>query len=399
MPIHIPVRYPISRVPDQSDSKLVGAWLNKKTDGAKDYSVNENDGTPTDVIFGGCEGVGGTFNGSSSIVNCGDINAVDGISALTISTWIKASSLRDFNTIIIKVSNTSNRFGLRLGGSGVGDNNEIIVLMGNGSNTLGYTSSSPIKVDQWINLVMVFDGSATGNSNRLKLYINSIEDTLTYSGTIPTTTPSTAANLNIGEDTTVANVEWDGDIEDVRVYTEAKSANWIKNEFRKAVPDDSLRLYIPKGDRDYSRFRNTLTRSGGVIVGNGIEHDGTDDKIDCGDIGNIQTVDFLVNPNSATEELLLIDTGKDIMVSSGVITYTGLTAVATYVNGVATTTLAAEQWSHVVCVFSQVDANNFETANDSSNYGQIDMRELRAFDEVKSIDWAKSEYLRMRKFV
>ena len=148
---------------------------------------------------------------------------------------------------------------------------------------------------------------------------------------------------------------------------------------------------------DLSRYKNTITPSGGAIIGNGVEVDGTAGKVDCGDIGTIQAVSFWINPNSDTEEILLIDAGNDIMLDSGTITYTGLTASATYINGVATTTYKGLFWQHAVCVFTQIDADNFEIGTDGANFGKFSMNHLRAYDSVLDLGWAKQEFERTRR--
>jgi len=189
------------------------------------------------------------------------------------------------------------------------------------------------------------------------------------------------------------------EMRDLFVYDEAKSAAFAAWRFSQGVPDSSLVLHTVDGVSDLSRFRHTPTYSGGVVVGKRMKFDGTDDKIDWGDIGNIQTVKFIIDPETTTQEILLVDTGNDIMVDSGTITYTGLTPAATYVNGVATTTLAADVRQHVVCVFTQIDADNFELGTDGTNFGQIELEDVEAFDDAKSADWAMLDYLSLRSYI
>jgi hypothetical protein len=131
-----------------------------------------------------------------------------------------------------------------------------------------------------------------------------------------------------------------------------------------------------------------------VIVGNTISLDGVDDRIDYGDLGNIRQISMWIKPGTTTEEIVLVDAGNDIMVSGGTVTYTGLTAAATYVNGVASTTLVAGLWQHLVCQFTQVDANNFELGTDGANFGDIDVRRLRAHADVWTADEVALVYAR-----
>jgi len=126
--------------------------------------------------------------------------------------------------------------------------------------------------------------------------------------------------------------------------------------------------------------------------------DGVDDKLDAGDIGNIVEVSAWVNPVTNTQELFLIDTGKDIMVNAGVVTYTGLTATATYVNGVPSTTLAAGIWQHLVCQFEVTDANNMELGNDGTNYGQFSCWNWQASSVARSSARVALDYMAERVF-
>lgn len=109
--------------------------------------------------------------------------------------------------------------------------------------------------------------------------------------------------------------------------------------------------------------------------------DGTDDVASIGDVGNVRTVAFLVKPDTTTEQLIRIDTGKTITVSGGTITYTGVTGTSTYVDGEASTTLVAGKWQHVVCVLSAtVDANLFAVGTDGTNYGAAEFDRVCAWN-------------------
>lgn len=115
-------------------------------------------------------------------------------------------------------------------------------------------------------------------------------------------------------------------------------------------------------------------------IGYGTRFNGTDEKTAMGDVGTVRSISFLVSPDTTTEELILLDTGKDIMVSAGTITYTGVTASATYVDGEASTTLVAGKLQHVVCVLNaDVDANTFELATDGTNFGAVLLDEVAIF--------------------
>lgn len=75
--------------------------------------------------------------------------------------------------------------------------NKVYFSISNGSAAYGFFS--PI-VTGWNHYCFTFDGSQSGNSNRLKGYVNGLNVVLSYSGTIPSTLSSNVSNqtLRIG---------------------------------------------------------------------------------------------------------------------------------------------------------------------------------------------------------
>jgi hypothetical protein len=53
--------------------------------------------------------------------------------------------------------------------------------------------------------VSIFDGTLTGNSNRLKIYVDGVQKTLTFSGTIPANTSTTITTSHMGSFSGVFN--------------------------------------------------------------------------------------------------------------------------------------------------------------------------------------------------
>src|SRR4029077_278075 len=45
----------------------------------------------------------------------------------------------------------------------------------------------------------VYDGTQTGNSNRLKIYMDGVQQTLTIDGTVPATIPTISGDFFIGQ--------------------------------------------------------------------------------------------------------------------------------------------------------------------------------------------------------
>lgn len=62
----------------------------------------------------------------------------------------------------------------------------------------GYNHGSVASTNAFHYSVSIFDGTQTGNSNRLVTYVNSVLQTLTFSGTIPAVTETGSSTFHVG---------------------------------------------------------------------------------------------------------------------------------------------------------------------------------------------------------
>jgi hypothetical protein len=98
----------------------------------------------------------------------------------------------------------------------------LYAQFGNGSNTFGLCAVAGTGIRY---VTAVFDGTQTGNAARLKVYVNGVAQTLTFTGTIPATL-GTAAQLgqfDIGRNAASATYS-SGKAQDVAVFAAALSA-------------------------------------------------------------------------------------------------------------------------------------------------------------------------------
>jgi hypothetical protein len=93
-----------------------------------------------------------------------------------------------------------------------------------GSGVYSYTAS--ISTNDCIDRVIwVYDGSLSGNTNRLKCYINGVAQTLSFSGSIPAALPSMANGSKLFDTTYYPN----GDISDLIISDQALDSTTITN--------------------------------------------------------------------------------------------------------------------------------------------------------------------------
>lgn len=180
-----------------------------------DLTTNQNNGTISNTSWN----LNGyfDFNGSNSKVDLGTSFA-NNVSKTTYAAWVNFDNLNTQNFIIFPDSgSTGHGFGFFDFGNGLiyfQSDNTTNSNRGSVSNSGLYTTG------QWVHFAQVYDGIATGNANRLKAYVNGNLLSLTFSGTIPSTTQATTYNTLVGT-RVINNASFDGQISKVQIYDKA----------------------------------------------------------------------------------------------------------------------------------------------------------------------------------
>jgi len=135
-----------------------------------------------------------SFDGVDDQVDWGDVDTLDGLSKLTISAWISVNTGQAaFEYILGKEGGTFpalNGFMLYTDAA----NTTAGVLARNG-NIAGGTVAGAITLNTFMHWLYVYDGTGAANADRLKLFLNGTQQTLTFSGTIAATIGATATPL------------------------------------------------------------------------------------------------------------------------------------------------------------------------------------------------------------
>ena len=201
--------------PTGVDTGLKGYWSFNGQDvsgsSAFDRSGSGNTGTlGGDVTKSlGKIGQGLAFGGTNGIVDMNDINAMDGVANVTLSAWMKRSATNSIVTVG-KSADQYRRFNINFYSDG-----NVYINVGTGSGEpYGYFASNDTN---WHHVVVVFDGSLSGNSNRLKAYVDGVATSLTFSGTIPATTNSNSDDFTLGYAPLFGGYTV-GKIDEVRLY-------------------------------------------------------------------------------------------------------------------------------------------------------------------------------------
>jgi len=213
---------------------LISHWAFDETSGT---TASDSQGTNDGTLQGGMGdanwvdgqlGPGLEFDGMNDYIDSTDINEMDGASQLSAGAWIFPTALTNQDGILQKRLSSFDRFNLKLGGSGVGGTDDIFINLAAGDqNSYAYTTGDFITINQWYHVFMVFDGTTSGDANRLKLYIDGIQRTLTFNAAIPSATADISDNFRIGIDNNSAGRFFTGTIDEVRVYNRALSAQEV----------------------------------------------------------------------------------------------------------------------------------------------------------------------------
>ena len=182
-----------------------------------DISGNGNNGTLTNgPVFGTASGGVITFDGVNDYVSiAGLANYLNNKNKFSYETWFKVNSTTSFGTLFSFGNNDNYSNDIIFFVLG----NQINAQINNGADggaVAGFTSTG------WNNMCVIYDGTQTGNTNRLKLYLNGVQQTLSFgSYNVPTSTSNTSmVNTGLGAYSTGGwNNFISGSIATSRLYT------------------------------------------------------------------------------------------------------------------------------------------------------------------------------------
>ena len=180
------------------------------------------------------------FDGGNDYIDLGtEFDSIDSLAAFTFVAWIKASNTGGSEPIFSKVKDDNENLTIKLSG------NKLYFMVENGSDSDGYIAYTD---NDWNHIACVFDGSQTGNADRCKIYINGVNQTLTFSGTIPSTIDDLSGYSSyIGRQ---ASAYYTGNIDEVGIWSSALTATEVKAIY------DNIRLDFTQNSVGYASSSN-----------------------------------------------------------------------------------------------------------------------------------------------
>ncbi len=213
-------------------SGLVGWWkMDEAASGAcsgasvVDSSGQGNTGTCTGspVWVAGKIGSGAMSFSGSNFVGTG-VNLLEGKSMFSVAFWINVTSFPGPAYQTSALSQYWTVFGPSNGYQGYTNTFSAAVASGSNLNAEGTSTTNGYSTGVWYHYVAVYDGTQTGNSNRLKLFINATQQVLVYDGPEPATSYVSGNMLRMASSQgTFFIPALIGILDDVRVYNRALS--------------------------------------------------------------------------------------------------------------------------------------------------------------------------------
>ena len=201
--------------------------------------------------------------------------SIGGQSQFTFLGWVKFDLLADWMKIF---SRTRGDYAYRTHIEVDDDNSKLRVSVSNGAQNYALTESGVIAAGVWIHIAMVFDGTLSGNAERLKVYVNGVQKNLTFSGTIPASThpaldPVYLDIVHIGAESIQTN-NFNGDYDEISFWNTALTPSQIREYMTRNLSGNETGL------QGYYRFNETAGTIAYDHSSNG--RNGTLENIDVG---------------------------------------------------------------------------------------------------------------------
>jgi hypothetical protein len=198
-----------------------------------DLSGNNNNGTLTNgPTFSSANGGSIVFDGSNDYISIpAPTSVLSNVSQFSYSSFVQFNTKSPYGNAFFSYGQNAVFTNDILFAWDVGTS-ALFFQVNNGAD--GNATYSYDTFNTWFNLSVVYDGSLSGNSNRLKVYINSNQVTLAFNYTVPATTASPGSALcRLGTYASDNTNVWalNGRISNTLLYNRALTATEIAQNY------------------------------------------------------------------------------------------------------------------------------------------------------------------------
>ena len=135
--------------------------------------------------------------------DAGNVQDIDGATTITISAWAKMDSVTHSAVLWSKTDGTN---GLSIEWDvDLGWKVEFVDSL---TTSKVYSNTTGFVANEWYNVVVVYDGNEGSNLAKVGLFVNGVNKSNASTGTIPTSIPTSGANVKIGGTDEVTDLEY-----------------------------------------------------------------------------------------------------------------------------------------------------------------------------------------------
>lgn len=190
-----------------------------------DLTPNYYDGTLVSATWSNSNFGSIDMDGSPSKITLQPLPLL-GVSKFSIQLWAKLGANQNMAFFSLGTSISNDilfAYQLTLGGV-------LFAQVNNGGDGTGYFSYVPDNT--WSNFTMVYNGNGSGNAERLKIYFNGVEQSLTFNGAaVPATTTGSSSGYEVGNYLVSSGWNFKGKISSFLIYDRDLSSQEVKNNY------------------------------------------------------------------------------------------------------------------------------------------------------------------------
>ena len=208
-------------------------------------------------------------DGVDDQVDHGDIAGIDSGAVLTVMCWANVDTVPTIETAYVGKVVAGTPYVFLFGPT---TDNKVMFLAGAAGSANGkspaLTQTNGVD-EHW---AVVYDGAGAANADKVKMYKNGIDQTLTFTGTFPATLADGGTEPVYAARDSRGSVFLNGRVSHIKLWLAALTAAEVAQEFNsyRPVRTANLSLWAPYDDgtsaRDYSGAGNHGTVTGALQV-------------------------------------------------------------------------------------------------------------------------------------
>lgn len=244
-------------VTDVWSNGYAGVWhLDEASGSFQDSTSNNYDSTYFDRTYGASGKINKAANfATSGSLRVGDVTALNSTQHFTFDRWIYYNEFTHNTYTMLKYTADYAHYLTENINSGT-----IRLTIDNVSANFGYTNqaNSGLTLSSWHHLVWVYDGTGATNADKIKMYVDGSQKSLSFTGTV-----SSVTSDYTGQSFAFSNGGPRHSLDETRVYSSSVNADWIATEYaNQNSPETFMSFSMEASNISYA----SPTATGGGII-------------------------------------------------------------------------------------------------------------------------------------